>query len=119
MVPEPLAVYGSTGDPNFTWKLLADGRLQLGDPETGEVFVLTRGGGDSYGNNMTDASKTSMTYNNNQLTVNNGNYSGTLEKADAATAANLKKELRTKVKSNVDFESGGEAPSGFGEGDIL
>lgn len=116
--PEPLAIYGNISDPTFTWKLLADGRLQLGDPETGETYVLTRGDGDSYGNNMTDASKSSMTYGNNQLTVANGNYSGTLQKADPETATNIEKALRTKIKTNVDLESGGKTPNGFSEGDI-
>ena len=59
-----------------------------------------------------------MRVNNNGMTVNNANYSGTLEKADAATANNVQKKLRTKVKTNVNIESGGAAPSGFSEDDI-
>ena len=114
---DAVAIYGGPDEAGFTWRLLPDGRIELGDPETGETYALTRGGG-GYGNNMTDVSNTSMSVNNNGMTVNNANYSGTLEKADAATANNVQQRLRTKVKTNVNIESGGPAPSGFSEDDI-
>lgn len=115
---DAVAIYGGPDEAGFTWRLLPDGRIELGDPETGETYALTRGGGGGYGNNMTDVSNTSMRVNNNGMTVNNANYSGTLEKADAATANNVQQRLRTKVKTNVNIESGGPAPSGFSEDDI-
>lgn len=115
---DAVAIYGGPDEAGFTWRLLPDGRIELGDPETGETYALTRGDGGGYGNNMTDVSNTSMSVNNNGMTVNNANYSGTLEKADAATANNVQKKLRTKVKTNVNIESGGAAPSGFSEDDI-
>lgn len=114
---EPLAIYGGPEEAGFTWKLLQDGRIQLGDPDTGEIYALTRGGG-SYGNNMTDVSNTNLTLANGSLVATNANYSGSLERADAATATNIEKKLRTKLKSNVDLESGGKAPSNFSEDDI-
>ena len=113
-----VAVYGGPDEAGFTWRLLPGGKIQLGDPETGETYALTRGDGGGYGNNMTDVSNTSMSVNNNGMTVSNANYSGTLEKANAEKAASILKELRTKVKTNVDIVSGGAAPSGFSEDDI-
>ena len=115
---EAVAIYGGPDEAGFTWKLLPDGRIQLGDPETGETYALTRGDGGGYGNNMTDVSNTSMRVNNNGMTVNNANYSGTLVKADAEKAASIELTFRTKVKTNVNIESGGPAPSGFSEDDI-
>ena len=114
---EPVAIYGGPEEAGFTWKLLQDGRIQLGDPVTGETYALTRGGG-SYGNNMTDASNTNLTLANGSLAATNANYSGSLERADAATATNIEVKLRTKLKSNVDLESGGKTPSNFSEDDI-
>ena len=66
---EPLAVYGGPKDAAFTWRLLDDGRIQLGDPVTGETYALarsvtralTRGDDGSYGDGMTDVSNTSLT----------------------------------------------------------
>ena len=113
-----VAVYGGPGEADFTWRLLPGGKIQLGDPETGETYALTRGGGGGYGNNMTDVSNTSMSVNNNGIAVNNANYSGTLVKADAEKANEIQQRLRTKIKTNVNIESGGPAPSGFSEDDI-
>ena len=95
---EPLAIYGRPKDAPFTWRLLADGTLLLGDPVTGETYALarTRGAGcSSYGDNMTDVSKTSMTYTDGSVTVTNDDYSGTLDKADAKTADDIVKTLST------------------------
>lgn len=117
---EPLAIYGGPKDAAFTWKLLEDGRIVLGDPETGETYplapALTRAG--SYGNDMTNTSNTNLSYSNGSVTATNGSYSGTLTKANASTTANIEKKLSTGVNSNVDLESGGKTPSDFGSGDI-
>ena len=113
-----VAVYGGPGEAGFTWRLLPDGRIELGDPETGETYALTRADGGGYGNSMTDVSNTSMRVNNNGMTVNNANYSGTLVKADAEKAASIELTFRTKIKTNVNIVSGGAAPSGFSEDDI-
>ena len=96
---EPLAIYGGPEDAGFTWQLLADGTLLLGDPVTGETYALsrrTRGDGGSYGNSMTDVSSTKVTYTDNSMTVSNDSYSGTLVKADAATAADIEETLSTQ-----------------------
>ena len=96
---EPLAIYGGPEDAGFTWQLLADGTLLLGDPVTGETYALsrmTRGDGGSYGNSMTDVSSTKVTYTDNSMTVSNDGYSGTLVKADAATAADIEETLSTQ-----------------------
>ena len=102
---EPLAIYGGPKDAPFTWHLLADGNIQLGDPVTGETYMLARtraAGGSSYGDNMTDVSKTSMTYTNGSVTVTNDDYSGTLVKADAETAADIEEKLQTgNVNTNL------------------
>lgn len=117
---EPLAIYGGSDDAGFTWKLLPDGRILLGDPKTGETYALsrTRSDGKSYGANITDVSSTKLTYTNGSLTATNGNNSTTLVKADAGTAAVIEQKLRTKIKSNVDLESGGKTPDDFSEDDI-
>ena len=115
---EPLAIYGSPLDASFTWQLLSDGSLELGDPETGEVYAMTRATGSSYGSKMTDVSNTSLNYSNGSVTVNNGSYSGTLKKADAETTASIEKKLSTGVQSNVDIESGGKTPDSFTSDDI-
>ena len=96
---EPLAIYGGPKDAAFTWHLLADGNIQLGDPVTGETYMLARtraAGGSSYGDNMTDVSKTSMTYTTGSVTVTNDDYSGTLVKADAVQAAEIEETLSTQ-----------------------
>ncbi len=92
---EPLAVYGGPEDAGFTWRLFDDGRILLGDPVTGETYALarTRGTDGGYGNGATDVSSTSMTYTGGSVTMTNGSYSGTLEKADAETAADIGKKL--------------------------
>ena len=107
---EPLAVYGGPDDAGFTWHLLADGTLLLGDPVTGETYTLSRsvtraltrnGNGNSYGEGMTDVSTTSMTYTDNSVTVTNDNYSGTLVKADAVQAADIEKTLSKLTNTNL------------------
>lgn len=119
---EPLAIYGGPKDAGFTWKVLSDGKIQLGDPDTGETLdlapALTRAGGSSYGSNMTNTSNTNMSYSNGSVTVTNGNQTNTLNKADASQTANIEQKLSTGVNSNVDLESGGKTPTGFGSGDI-
>ncbi len=119
---EPLAIYGGYDDAGFTWQLKADGRIVLGDPVTGETYELApsmrRASGGSYGDEMTDASNTKMNYNNGSVTVTNNNYSGTLNKADSNTKADIEQKLRKSIQSNVDLEPGGEAPKGFRDKDI-
>jgi len=93
---EPLAIYGGQKDAAFTWHLLANGTLLLGDPVTGETYALARtraAGGSSYGDGMTDVSKTSLTYTDGSVTMTNDDYSGTLDKADAETAAEIEEKL--------------------------
>ena len=104
---EPLAVYGGPQDAGFTWRLLADGRIQLSDPATGESYTLTRtrGDGGSYGEGMTDVAGTSLTYDNGSVTVANGNYSGELEKADAGKAAYIEETLSTLSPDRQNFEA--------------
>ena len=115
---EPLAIYGGPKDAGFTWKVLSDGKIQLGDPDTGETIemapALTRG----YGSNMTNTSNTNMSYNNGTVTVTNGDQSNTLHKADASQTSAIEQKLSTGVNSNVDLESGGKTPSDFGSSDI-
>ena len=115
---EPLAIYGGPKDAGFTWKVLFDGKIQLGDPDTGETIemdpALTRG----YGSNMTNTSNTNMSYNNGTVTVTNGDQSNTLHKADASQTSAIEQKLSTGVNSNVDLESGGKTPSDFGSSDI-
>jgi hypothetical protein len=113
-----VAVYGGPGEAGFTWRLLPGGKIQLGDPETGETYALTRGDGGAFGKSMTDASNTSMSVNNNGIAVSNANYSGTLVKADAEKAASIEQTFRARIQSNVDLVSGGKTPSGFSEDDI-
>ena len=81
--PEAVALYGGPDDAPFTWQVLPDGRIQLGDPETGEVYTqaraLTRAGDGNYGNNMTNVANTNLTYNaNGTVTATNGDHSGKL-----------------------------------------
>lgn len=103
---EPLAIYGGPEDAGFTWRLLADGRILLGNPVTGESYALTRGDNDSnYGNNMTDVANTNVTYDNGSVTVTNGSYSGELEKADAGKAADIEETLSTLSPDRQNFEA--------------
>ena len=88
---EPLAVYGGPEDAGFTWRLLANGNIVLGDPVTGEEYALTR----SYGNGATDVPNTSLTYNDGSVQMNNGSYSGTLHKANGNLVDEVVKKLAT------------------------
>ena len=104
---EPLAVYGGPEDAGFKWRLLDDGRVLLSDPVTGESYALTRSaeGDSSFGNDMTDVSNTSISYDNGNVTVTNGSYTGELEKADAGQAADIEKTLSTLSPDRQSFEA--------------
>ena len=94
---EPLALYGGPLDAGFTWRLLSNGTIELGDPVTGERYALTRGAdGSSYGNGATDVPNTSLTYNDGSVQMNNGSYSGELEKADAGKEKEIEEKLGCK-----------------------
>lgn len=112
---EPLAIYGGPEEAGFTWRLLADGRILLGDPVTGETYALarTRGDGGSYGKDMTNVSGTNMNYTGgDNLTVTNDDYSGTLEKAGAEQESDIKEKLQIVI-TTVD---GGDTGIGYGGG---
>jgi len=102
---EPLAVYGGPDNAGFTWSLLADGRIQLGDPVTGETYALaralTRADSNSYGDNMTNVANTSMTATNGNVTVTNGNQTNTLAKADAGKTAEIGNTLSIQAKGHA------------------
>ena len=117
---EPLAVYGGFEESGFTWDLLEDGRVLLGDPETGETYSLSRTRGDgSYGKDMTNVSNTKLTYNSNgTVTATNGSSTETLSKGSAEKAEAIIKQLDTKIQSNVKLGNGGKAPKDFDEDDI-
>lgn len=109
---EPVAVYGGPDDAGFTWRLLEDGRVLLGDPVTGETYALvrsmtralTRADSGSYGEGMTDVSSTSITYADNSVTVTNDNYSGTLEKADTEKSAAIEEKLKNFNTNGNGYE---------------
>ena len=91
---EPVAVYGGPEDAGFTWKLLDDGKVQLGDPVTGEAYLLTRADGGSYGSQATDVASTQLTCAPEKLTMTNVGYAGTLVKANAEQAAAIEEKLK-------------------------
>ena len=96
----PLAVYGGPKDAGFTWKLLADGSVLLHDPASGESIKYARTRADeggSYGDSMTDVASTNVTYAGSNMTVTNGDYSGTLTKANAEQQANIEKKLSVLI----------------------
>lgn len=102
----PLAVYGGPKDAGFRWQLLPNGDLQLSDPVSGETSVLTRSA-DSYANGMTNVSTANLTFDNNQVRMTNGSYSGTLAKADASQEADIQKRLTmptTTLNTNLNGE---------------
>lgn len=105
----PLAVYGGPDDAGFTWKLLSDGSLELGDPTSGKSLLMTRADGENYGSTMTDVSATNMTYTGDSVTVSNNTYSGTLQKADDGKQAEIQNTLASKdgVMGNVGLDSMG------------
>ena len=108
---DPLAVYGGPEDAGFTWRLLPNGNVLLGDPVTGETYEMARTRGDdgsgdeSYGDGMTDVSKTSLTYTDGSVTVSNGSYNGKLGKADAEQAAGIEETLSTLSPDRQNFEA--------------
>ncbi len=112
---EPLEVYGGPVDAGFTWRLLADGRLLLGDPVTGESYALarTRGEGGSYGTDMTNVANTKVSYADGSVTVSNDNYSGTLAKADAGKES----EIKDKLLDLITAVNSGDADIGYGGSD--
>ena len=91
---EPVAVYGGPEDAGFTWKLLDDGKVQLGDPVTGEAYLLTRADGGSYGSQATDVASTQLICASDKLTMTNVGYVGTLAKADTEQAAAIEEKLK-------------------------
>ncbi|MBR4730909.1 MAG: hypothetical protein IK075_11730 [Prevotella sp.] len=104
----PLAVYGGPQDAGFTWRLLADGSVLLGDPVTGETYTVNRTRGDnddSYGDGMTDVTSTSVTYTDNSMKVTNDNYSGELVKANAEKEAEIEETLSTLSPDRQEFEA--------------
>ena len=102
----PLAVYGGPEDAGFRWQLLPNGDLQLSDPVSGETSVLTRSA-DSYANSLTNVSTANLTFDNNQVTMTNGSYSGTLAKADASQESDIWKKLSmppSVINTNLNDE---------------
>ena len=102
----PLAVYGGPEDAGFMWHLLPNGDLQLSDPVSGETSVLTRSA-DSYANSLTNVSTANLTFDNNQVTMTNGSYSGTLAKADASQESDIWKKLSmppSVINTNLNDE---------------
>ena len=91
---EPVAVYGGPEDAGFAWQLLDDGKVQLGDPVTGEAYLLTRADGGSYGSQATDVASTQLICASDKLTMTNVGYAGTLAKADTERAAAIEEKLK-------------------------
>ena len=89
---KPLAVYGGPEEAGFTWQLLQNGNLKLAERVTDESRAQTRSSG-NFGSEMTDVSSTNMSYNANRVTMSNGDYSGTLAKADASQESDIWKKL--------------------------
>ena len=92
----PLAVYGGPEVSGFKWRLMEDGSVELSDPASDEGTALTRGdseSGSSYGNDMTNVSSTNVTYADGAMSVTNGSYSGTLQKADADKQADIEQKM--------------------------
>ena len=106
---EPLAVYGGPAEAGFTWHMLADGSVVLSDPATGENIALsgTRSGNadSSYGTGMTNVASTGVNYADGNVTVTNGDYSGTLSKADAGEQADIEGKLSTLSPDRQAFEA--------------
>ena len=110
---EPLAVYGGPEEAGFTWKVTSDGTVVLNDPASGESITLarTRSDGDSddsddnvygdgsYAKGMTDISSTSVSLADGSMTVTNGKYSGTLEKAEAGKQTEIQNALTLSAAS--------------------
>lgn len=94
-----VAVYGGPEDAGFKWELTREGNIVLSDPATGESTVLTRAGGGSYGNDMTNVNGTNMTYTNGSVTVTNGSYSGTLTKADTGKEGEINEQFTALFSS--------------------
>lgn len=101
---ELVAVYGGPEEAGFKWELTTKGDIVLSDPVSGESTVLTKADGSSYGDNMTNVPGTTMTLSNNNLTLNNTSYSGTLTKADSGTEGEIKETLSmpfSALKTNL------------------
>lgn len=101
---ELVAVYGGPEEAGFKWELTSKGDIVLSDPVSGESTVLTKADGSSYGDNMTNVPGTTMTLSNNNLTLNNTSYSGTLTKADSGTEGVIKETLSmpfSALKTNL------------------
>lgn len=101
---ELVAVYGGPEEAGFKWELTSKGDIVLSDPVSGESTVLTKADGSSYGDNMTNVPGTTMTLSNNNLTLNNTSYSGTLTKADSGTEGEIKETLSmpfSTLKTNL------------------
>lgn len=101
---ELVAVYGGPEEAGFKWELTSKGDIVLSDPVSGESTVLTKADGSSYGDNMTNVPGTTMTLSNNNLTLNNTSYSGTLTKADSGTEDEIKETLSmpfSALKTNL------------------
>lgn len=101
---ELVAVYGGPEEAGFKWELTTKGDIVLSDPVSGESTVLTKADGSSYGDNMTNVPGTTMSLSNNNLTLNNTSYSGTLTKADSGTEGEIKETLSmpfSALKTNL------------------
>ena len=96
---ELVAVYGGPKDAGFKWELTHDGNIVLSDPASGASTVLTRAGGGSYGNDMTNVNGTNMTYTNGSVTVTNGSYSGTLTKAGTGKEGEINEQFSALFSS--------------------
>ena len=110
----PLAVYGGPEDAGFTWRLLEDGSLMLNEMPGVKSTALTRAdsGSGNYGDDMTNVSGTDAAYANGSVTVSNGSYSGTLDKADSGTETKIEEQLSRVVIDLADLTTDYEARNG-------
>ena len=118
---EPVEVYGGPEEAYFSWKLLEDGRVQLGDPDTGETYdlphSLTRGDG-NYGKNITNVAETKIKLSDKTVTMTNNDGTHTLAKANAEKEEAIKEELKQRIKSNVGLKLGGATSDNFNADNI-
>ena len=84
-----MALYGGPKDAGFTWQLLDNGNVLIEASATGETKAPTRSDGDSYGDDATDVSSTSLNYSTGEVTMTNDGYSGTLSRANNQEAEEI------------------------------
>ena len=79
---EPLEIYGGPKDAPFTWRVTAEGRIILTDPNTGTSMMSASTRSDGNTSNFVDIDQIEMNCKQGGITFSNASHDGSLSKVE-------------------------------------